>query len=109
MFKVDETPTFTRQVNVKVPKGDGHEEQPFKATFKAVDEDDFEGVQLGDAEQVKALLRKMLEGMEDLADAAGGAIPYSEVIREKMLKLPYVRLALIAAYYDGMTDHRSGN
>ncbi len=109
MFKIDENPSFTRNVKVNVPKGDGHEQQTFKATFNVVDDEVVDGVALNDAANVKAALREMLAGMEDLVNTAGEAIPYSEEIREHMLKRPYVRLALIAAYYSGVTDNRSGN
>ena len=109
MFKVDENPSFIRTVKVKVPKGEGHEEQTFKAAFNVVDDEIVDGVQLQNAAEVKKVLRKMLAGMEDLANTAGEAIPYSEEIREKILKLPYVRIALLAAYYEGVTDQRSGN
>ncbi|EEW59764.1 conserved hypothetical protein [Ruegeria sp. TrichCH4B] len=109
MFNVEETPSFTRTVKVKVPKGEGHEEQTFKAAFNVVDDEVIEGVPLQNTAEVKKVLRKMLTGMEDLANTAGEAIPYSDEIREKILKLPYVRIALIAAYYDGVTDQRSGN
>ena len=46
MFDVITTPTFTRTVKCQVPKGDGFEEQPFKAKFCFVEEEVFEGVHI---------------------------------------------------------------
>ena len=109
MFNVDEKPVFTRTVTALVPKGEGHDPQTFKATFNVLDDDEIDGVALGETKKVKELLRKMLVGMDDLADAAGNAIPFSDQIRDRMLKLPYVRVALLQAYYGGTIEGRSGN
>ena len=109
MFNIDEKPTFTRTVTVQVPKGEGHDAQTFKASFNVLDDDEFDAITLGDAEKVKAMLRKMVCGMEDLANAVGEVVPFSEEILELMLRKSYVRVALVRAYYSGAIEDRAGN
>jgi len=109
MFNIDEKPVFTRTVTTMVPKGEGHEPQTFKATFNALDDEEIDGVPVGDTEKVKVLLRKMVTGLEDIADAAGEAVPFSDELLEFMLKKSYVRIALLNAYFSGTVEGRSGN
>ncbi len=109
MFNIDAKPTFTRTVTALVPRGEGVDPQSFKATFNVLDDEDIDGVPLGDVEKVKELLRKMVIGLDELVDAAENAVPFSDQVLELVLKKSYVRLALIKAYYSGADEGRTGN
>jgi hypothetical protein len=108
MFVIDAAPTFTRTVDVKVPKGEGFETQSFQATFRVIEETEAETT-IGDTEPVKDMLRARIVSMDDLADANGKKVPYSETVREQVLNLPYVRLALIAVYNRALFGEIAGN
>ncbi|MDE4175802.1 hypothetical protein PXK01_16690 [Phaeobacter sp. PT47_59] len=109
MFNVLENPTFTRPVPVQVPKGDGIEEQTFKATFNALDDDATEALAMADVEGTKDFLRRAILSMDDLSDEDGKSIPYSEEIREAVIARPYARIALMSAYHLGMNGLLPGN
>ncbi len=109
MFKVLENPTFTRPVKVQVPKGDGVEEQVFKATFNALDEAELDGLSMADTDETKEFLRRAVLTMDDLAGEDGKPIPYSEEIRETVISKPYARIALMGAYHIGMNGMLPGN
>lgn len=109
MFKVTADPTFTREVKVQVPTGEGFEEQTFKATFRAIDDEEAEGISFLKVSAVKAHLRKIIVSFDDLCDEAGNAVAYSDAIREDMIKRAYVRIALLEKYASALTQERVGN
>ncbi|QBR36032.1 hypothetical protein ETW23_07640 [Leisingera sp. NJS201] len=109
MFNIIERPTFTRTVKVRVPKDDGVDEQDFKATFNAMDDDALNGLGMADVEGTKEFLRQAVASLDDLAGADGKPIPYNDEIRETVFKLPYARIALMAAYHNGMNGLLPGN
>ncbi len=48
-------------------------------------------------------------GLEDLADDEDRPVPYSDGLRDRMLDIPYVRLALRSPYRDAILKIREGN
>lgn len=110
MFKIDSAPEFTHTVSVMTPIDGGHREDKFKARFKVVEDeaDQTEPTSFG-VDAIKDHLRKIVVGMDDLADATGTAIPYSDEVREQMLSLPHVRLALLRTYRNAFAKERAGN
>ncbi|KXF92088.1 hypothetical protein [Phaeobacter inhibens] len=109
MFNVITQPTFSRTVKVRVPKGDGSEVQSFRATFRAIDDEEAEGISFLKVSEVKAHLRKIIVSFDDLCDEQGQPITYSEDIRENMLARSYVRIALLETYAEALTQERLGN
>lgn len=109
MFNVIDDPIFTRTVEVKVPKAEGFETQTFEATFRAVGDEDSDGLEMSQIGEIKDLLRKRIVSFGDLADGTGEVIEYSEEIREKMISLSYVRLGLLASYNRALTEALTGN
>jgi len=109
MFNVVTIPKFSRTVPVRVPDGDGHSEQSFKALFKVVPSERSDGLSWFETEEVKTFLREVLVSVDDLVDDKEKPVPYSDVVREGMLDLPYVRLALLKTYTTSMVQELSGN
>ncbi|AZV77933.1 hypothetical protein EBB79_08510 [Parasedimentitalea marina] len=109
MFNVVTVPTFSRTVKVKVPDGDGHLEQSFKGLFKVVPSDQSEGLDWFETEGVKEFLREVMISADDLVDDKEKPIPYSEEIREGLLNLPYVRMALLKTYTTALIQDALGN
>jgi len=107
MFKVSSEPEFTRRVTVFVPSDGGHIPQTFSVTFRVLDDE-----QLGGTDGVEAQkdsLRKVIVKMDELIDDNDEAIPYSDGIRDQLLGLSYVRLALLKTYVSAVTKMKSGN
>jgi len=109
MFNVVTVPTFSRTVKVKVPDGDGHLEQSFKAHFKVLPSDKTEGLDWSDTTGIKAFLREALISADDLVDDKEQPMSYSEEIREGLLNLPYVRVALLKTYSLAQIQETLGN
>jgi hypothetical protein len=105
MFKVNATPEFTHTVTVMVPTDGGHEEQSFKARFRVLTTDVEAKLEVGNREY----LHKILVSMEDLVDEAGKPVSYNDAVRDQMLALPYVSVALVNAYVNALVKERSGN
>lgn len=106
MFKVTSQPVFTHTVRVQVPtNGDGHEVQSFKATFKVLPLEDEDAV----PRNSKDVLLASVCGMSDLTDDNDEALTYSEELRDQMIALPYVRIAMFDAYVKGVSKAPAGN
>ncbi|MEA3265220.1 MAG: hypothetical protein U9R07_17245 [Pseudomonadota bacterium] len=112
MFKLSTDPRFTHTVKVQVPVDRGHEEQSFKATFKVLPIDQLdagEGDEANEADRQVRLLKDVIVDLGDMVDDAGEAIPYSEAIRDQLIGIPYVRIALVRTYIAAITKVKAGN
>ncbi|MDE1917670.1 MAG: hypothetical protein KGJ57_18175 [Sphingomonadales bacterium] len=105
MFVVTHEPKFTHTVKVQVPTDKGHEVQSFKATFKVLPV-----IEEGDATRsAKETLEAALCGVSDLVDDANQAVTYTDELRDQLIAIPYVRIALLDAYIKGVTKAPAGN
>ena len=107
MFKVTEDRQFTHEVKVMVPADGGHKEESFKATFRVIDVDD-----LGDTHSLEGqqdTLRRVVVSMSELVDEHGVEMPYSDDLRDRLTRVPYVRSALLQTYLRAITKTRAGN
>lgn len=100
MFKLTTQKTVTWPVTVQIPQ-DGGKTQ--KATFhvrvEVLPSDEFQAIyeRGGNDED---LLRRVLVDWDGVADADGHPIPFSEEARDALIRIPYVRVALITAYME---------
>lgn len=110
MFKVTTNPTFTHVVKISVPVDGGHDEQTLKATFKVLPLDQLvEDPELDmSGNQVKSL-RQVLVSLADLVDDQGNPVEYNDDLRDRLIGVPYVRIALMQHYIQAMTKVRLGN
>lgn len=108
MFDITDTPEFTHIVHVQTPVDGGHREDTFKARFKVID-DEGQKINFYKVGEVKDYLRKLLISMDDLADGKKKPIQYSDEVRDQMLALPHVRMALLKTYNEALTKARVGN
>ena len=103
MFTVDPDPKFTHDVKVRVPADGGFVDQTFKATFRVIPTDEMAGFDLTDRDSSTNFLRRAIVSMDGLVGADGKtAIPYSDVLRDQLLSVPYVRTALGITYFDAV-------
>ncbi len=110
MFTVTSQPTFTHTVKVLVPVDGGHQEQTLKVTYRVLasdtDEDEFD---LNSTSGSTAFLKKAVVGLDDMVGADEKPLPYSDGVRDQLIKLPYVRVAMARGYYEAITKAALGN
>ncbi len=109
MFKIADNPTFTVTVPVFVPTDGGHRKETFKATFAVVPTDEVARFDLADEKSTREFLARAIVSLGDIAGEDDQPIPYSDELRDRVLSLPYARLALARAYFDSVTKVRAGN
>ncbi len=111
MFKVTAEPKFTHTVKVMVPVDGGHKEQSFKATFKVlpVEELTAEDHSEDQAAGQIAVLRKAIISLDELVGDDDQPLPYSDELRDQLLGITYVRIALLRTYLTAITKAKSGN
>ena len=107
MFKVTEERTFMRSVPVMVPTDGGHTKETFKATYRVVDIEELDDTHTLEGQQ--RVLRRVIVELGDLVDDSGSEMPYSEELRDKLIRVPYVRSALLQTYMQAVTRARTGN
>ncbi len=107
MFKVTSEKQFTHTVKVMVPVDGGHVEQSLKATFRVLPVD-----QINDAttlESQKELMQRAIVKLDDLVGDDDQPLPYSDDLRDQLIEVPYLRLALAKAYAAAVLKARAGN
>ncbi|MBL4751456.1 MAG: hypothetical protein JKX71_12900 [Amylibacter sp.] len=109
MFKVVNNPEFTHDVTVNVPVDGGHEEQTFKARFRVLAEKELIKIDHDNEHGTADLLKTLIVGMEDLIGEDEKPLPYNDALRDQMLAVGYVRVALIKTYREAVTKARVGN
>lgn len=109
MFKIATAAKFTRDVTVKVPSGEGYEEQTFKADFTVLDDDASEAFDVNTLEGTRGFCEAIFLRAFDLADADGKPVAFSADVKKQMLLLPYVRIALIRTYRQAVVGALAGN
>lgn len=109
MLKIASTPTFIRDVTVKVPSGAGYDEQTFKAEFKALDDEASDAFDINTADGLKDFLSAVWIGAEDIEGEDGKPAVFSDAIKEQHLRWPFVRLALLYTYRNTILGARAGN
>lgn len=107
MFKITTNPTFTHSVHVMVPVDGGHKEQTFKATFAVMDVEELERVQ--DEEGQRGVLRKVIKGFDELIGDDDKPVPFSDDLREQLIGVPFVRIALFQTYLKAISKAKAGN
>ncbi len=111
MFKLLDKPAFERRVEVRVPvlvEGENaFETQTFTAHFLAVDIAE----RAKEASDVEILKEVWIGWGRDVCDGAETPLAWTEDRRDRLLRLPYVRRALIDAYLAAMSGGaaRQGN
>jgi len=107
MFKVVSEPTFTHPVKVMVPVDGGHVEQTFKTKFRVLPLDDEDAD--ANEQSERATLRRAIVSMSDLTGDDDQPVEYSDGLRDQLIAVPYVRIALMRAYISAVAKARVGN
>lgn len=107
-YRIDPNPTFWETVKARKP-GEDNEVETFRARFKALTTDEFNGYDLADPERTRAFLEETLLDIEDVEAADGSPLKFTVAVRDRLLRVPHVRRALVAAYVRAFRDVLSGN
>ncbi|EAQ27519.1 hypothetical protein [Roseovarius sp. 217] len=109
MFKIDPTPTFTHRVEIKVPTDGGHDLQDLQVTFRVLPDDEIEAFDMRTTRGEREFLAAAVVGFDDVEDEKGKTLPYSHSLRDRLIGLAYVRVAMINAYYAALMGKRVKN
>lgn len=109
MFKIDQTPTFTHRVEIKVPSDGGHDLQDMQVTFRVLPDEEIEAFDMRTSRGEREFLAAAVVGFDDVEDEQGKKLPYSHTLRDRLIGLAYVRVALINAYYAALMGKRVKN
>lgn len=109
MFKIAEEPTFTHDVTARVPVDGGHKDETFKATFRVLEPERLDGFDLATTEGATAFLKAAIKKLDDVTDAEGKPLPWSDEVLNQVLRLPYARVALTKSYFEAVHGAPAGN
>ena|ERR1044072_8660103 len=109
MFIIDDRPTFRREVTVHVPDGDGTRKETIKATYRVIPSSEIDAAKFTTGEGTKEFLRTAIVTLDDLVDKAKQTVAYDDKVRDLVLDLPYVRVALCNTYLDEVSKATEGN
>ncbi len=103
MFKITPFRQVKWPVTISVPQDGGRvQKHEITARFDILPQsrlDDLVRGQRG-ADEDKDLLREVLLGWDGVADEDGVAIEFADAPRDQLLDIPYVRGALLKAYFE---------
>jgi hypothetical protein len=109
MLRVTNEPTFTHDCTVQVPVDGGFREDKCKATFKVLPTDEVDKFDLATEKGTKEFLLAALVRIDELEGENKQPVSYNDEIRDQLLRVPYVRLALARTYFDAVGKARLGN
>lgn len=101
MFKLEEQKEVKWPVTVNIPRDGGRTTKAeFTAQFQLLSQDEFKEVYEQEGASDEDLLRRVLTGWDKVCDANDESIEYNSDTREVMIRIPYVRAAMVAAYLE---------
>lgn len=117
MLRLAAAPTFWRTVSAKVPsetEPDTFDDVTFRVLFEALHEDEAKTMdeayeQLSDDDkhaQRWRVLRRVVRGWEDVADAAGEPVPFSPAALDQALGWPWVGPAMMLAWRGALAGEK---
>ncbi|MEL7838385.1 MULTISPECIES: hypothetical protein [Citromicrobium] len=109
MFKIVDSVTFTRKVTAHVPDGDGQVPETFKATFRSIPPEEADEFNLMSTEGASEFLRRVVVRLDDIGDAQGKPVDYSDEVRDQVIRLPWARGALARTYFEEVRGAKLGN
>ncbi|WP_339636165.1 hypothetical protein [uncultured Sulfitobacter sp.] len=109
MFKVNQTPEFTRDVPVQTPDEEGYREDILKTRFRAIPVSEADAFDLSTGEGTIAFLKRVILRFENLVDDDEKPMTCTEALIDQLLDQAFVRVALVGTYFKGLHKSASGN
>jgi hypothetical protein len=107
VLRINKTPTFTVSVPLVL---DGIDEpQAFRATFRAISDEEALAAETRTVDGFKAFLRRVVVRLHDLVDDQDAPVEFTPELLEEMLGFQHIRMALQAAYWKSVMKARLGN
>lgn len=106
MFKLAQKNTYTWPIKVQIPVDGGKfEPQTFDAEFKRLPQSEINDLlrEIQDGVTDTRFVEGVLVGWHGVADADGNELPYSEAAKIMLLDIPYLRSAVVAAFFDSFS------
>lgn len=101
-LKILKDPTFTIEAKITLPTDEGMVDQSVTAQFRMLPTDDPE-------QTMNDFIAKALIRVDGIVDDAGAALPWTDDLSARVLKLPFIAMGLWKAYNLAMTGARAGN
>ena len=109
MFKLTSEPTFRHKVRAHVPIDGGHRDETFEVTYRVLATDKVRDFDLATGEGTTEFLKAIIAELHDIADGSGKPLPWSDEVRDAVLRLPYARTAISNGYFEAISGARKGN
>lgn len=109
MFKLLQNPEFTHTVKVLTPVNGGHETQTFQGRFRVISITESDQHNTLTAEGTKTYLREIFVGWDGVTDDQGEPVPFNDETRDRLIDVPFVRVALLETYNAAMMGAKRGN
>lgn len=107
MLRINKTPTFTVPVPLVL---DGIDEpQSFRATFRAISDEEALAAETRTVDGFKAFLRRVVVELHELVDDTDQPVTFTPELFEELLGFQHIRMALQAAYWKSVLKARLGN
>ncbi len=105
MLTISKKLRWVHTVTVLVPADHGQDEQTCRVTFQLAPTE-----VLAEANtNADLLIEAVVARIDDLVDGDGRPLDWDDELRREVLTLPYVRMAVIKAYFASVSGARSGN
>lgn len=102
MFKLSDKTSVKWPVNVEIPQDGGKTlTSRFTVDFRLLDQDEIDALS-SDARNDQEFLRGVILGWDGVADETGEPLPCTAVNITRLTKVPYVRRALLAAFFEAI-------
>ena len=100
MFKIEKQLSVQWPVLIGIPRdGGGISKARISAQFELLPNSEFQAIYSNGGND-EDLLRRVLLGWSDVADADGNPLAFGSETRETLIQITYVRSALVAAYME---------
>ncbi len=112
MFKIAQNPSYKWPVAVHIPADGGKfVKATFTAEFRALAQSEMDNVlaDIRDGDRDADFAGECLIGWSGVQDADGADLPFSDEAKARLLNIPYVRAAVVAAFFDSITGGRRKN
>lgn len=111
MFKLTDQATVKWPVRVQIPRDGGRSTQAtFSAEFRLLPQEEVQRLVDAGAENTdNTLLREAVVDWADVADESGEPLEFTTDNLDRMLRVTYVRVAMVAAFFEAQTGGRRKN
>jgi hypothetical protein len=109
MFKLVSNPTFKRVVKISAPVDGGVKETTIGVVFNALK---VSAIQIHDDSMLEgqvSLLKAVINSIDDVQDEAGNVLPYNDELRDNLIDIGCVRMAMINSFKLGIIGAREKN